>query len=78
MFSDSVVDLANRGVITNTQKTIDPGKFVSCFLMGTKKLYDFVDHNPNVLIKPVDYINDPFVISQIDNIISINSAMQVI
>lgn len=77
MFSDGVVDLANKGVITNKKKTIDPGKFVSCFLMGTKKLYDFVDHNPDVLIKPVDYTNDPFVVAKIDNIVSINSAMQV-
>lgn len=77
MFSDGVVDLANKGVITNEKKTLDPGKFVSCFLMGTKKLYDFVDHNPDVLIKPVDYTNDPFVVAQIDNIVSINSAMQV-
>jgi 4-hydroxybutyrate CoA-transferase len=77
MFSDGVVDLANKGVITNAKKTIDPGKFVSCFLMGTKKLYDFVNHNPDVLIKPVDYTNDPFVVAKIDNIISINSAMQV-
>ena len=77
MFSDGVVDLANKGIITNAKKTIDTGKFVSCFLMGTKKLYDFVDHNPDVLIKPVDYTNDPFVVAKIDNIISINSAMQV-
>lgn len=77
MFSDGVVDLARKGVITNKKKTIDPGKFVSCFLMGTRKLYDFVDNNPDVLMKPVDYTNDPFVVAKIDNIISINSAMQV-
>lgn len=77
MFSDGVVDLAEKGVITNRKKSLDPGKFLSCFLMGTKKLYNFIDHNPDVIIKPVDYTNDPFVISQIDNIISINSAMQV-
>lgn len=77
MFSDGVVDLAEKGIITNKKKTIDQGKFLSCFLMGTKKLYDFVDHNPNVEMKPVDYTNDPFVVAQIDNIISINSAMQV-
>jgi len=74
MFSDGVVDLANKGVITNAKKTVNPGKFLSCFLMGTRKLYDFVDHNPDVLMKPASYTNDPFVVSQIDNIISINSA----
>ncbi|WP_301860544.1 acetyl-CoA hydrolase/transferase family protein [uncultured Megasphaera sp.] len=77
MFSDGVVDLANKGVITNAKKTIDQGKFVANFLMGTKKLYDFVDHNPDVLIEPADYTNDPFVVAQVDNIICINSAMQV-
>ena len=77
MFSDGVVDLARKGVITNTKKTINPGKFVSCFLMGTRKLYDFVDHNEDVLIEAVDYANDPFVVAKIDNIISINSAIQV-
>lgn len=77
MFSDGVVDLANKGVITNAKKNIDTGKFVANFLMGTKKLYDFVDKNPNVLMKPVDYTNDPFVVSQIDNIICVNSALQV-
>lgn len=77
MFSDGVVDLARKGVITNTKKTINPGKFVSCFLMGTRKLYDFVDHNEDVLIEAVDYTNDPFVVAKIDNIILINSAIQV-
>ena len=77
MFSDGVVDLARKGVITNKKKTIDQGKFVSCFLMGTKKLYDFVNNNPDVLMERVDYTNDPFVVAKIDNIISINSAMQV-
>ncbi len=77
MFSDGVVDLANKGVITNVKKNIDNGKFVANFLMGTRKLYDFVDHNPDVLMKPVDYTNDPFVVAQIDHIVCINSAMQV-
>ena len=77
MFSDGVVDLARKGVITNKKKTIDQGKFVSCFLMGTKKLYDFVNNNPDVLMERVDYTNDPFVVAKIDDIISINSAMQV-
>lgn len=77
MFSDGVVDLARKGIITNKKKTIDQGKFVSCFLMGTKKLYDFVNSNPDVLMERVDYTNDPFVVAKIDNIISINSAMQV-
>ena len=77
MFSDGVVDLVNAGVITNAKKTLHPGKFEVAFLMGTRKLYDFVDHNPDVELRPVDYINNPFVIAQNDNLISINSAVEV-
>ncbi|MTJ83380.1 MAG: acetyl-CoA hydrolase/transferase family protein [Telmatospirillum sp.] len=77
MFSDGVVHLAETGVVTNTRKTLNPGKFVATFLMGTRKLYDFVDNNPSVIMQPVDYVNDPFVIGQHDNMISINSALQV-
>jgi 4-hydroxybutyrate CoA-transferase len=77
MFSDGVVHLARQGVITNARKTINPGKFVCTFLMGSRVLYDFVDKNPAVELAPVDYVNDPFVIAQHDDMISINSALQV-
>ena len=77
MFSDGVVDLAEKGVFTNARKTLNPGKFVVGFLMGTRKLYDFVDHNPAVDMRSIDYVNDPFIIAQNDNLISINSAVQV-
>jgi 4-hydroxybutyrate CoA-transferase len=77
MFSDGVVDLAQAGVITNRKKTLHPGKFVVTFLMGTDKLYKFVHNNPDVELHPVDYTNDPCVIGRNDNMISINSALQV-
>ncbi len=77
MFSDGVVDLVQAGVVTNRRKTLHPGKFVATFLMGTRKLYDFVDNNPDVEMYAVDYVNDPYVIGQIDNMVSINSALQV-
>ena len=76
MFSDGVVELAEAGVITNAQKTLNPGKFVVAFLMGTRRLYDFVDHNPDVELRPVDYVNNPFIIAQNDNLISINSTVK--
>ncbi len=76
MFSDGVVALAESGVVTNRRKTINTGKFMATFLMGTKKLYDFVDNNPNVELQPVDYINDPVIIGQHENMVSINSALQ--
>jgi 4-hydroxybutyrate CoA-transferase len=77
MFSDGVVVLAEAGVITNRKKTINTGKFMATFLMGTRRLYDFIDSNPDVELHPVDYINDPYVIGQHENMISINSALQV-
>lgn len=77
MFSDGVVELAEAGVINNAKKTLHPGKFVVAFLMGTKRLYDFVNHNPHVELRPVDYVNNPFVIAQNDNLVSINSCVQV-
>ena len=77
MFSDGVVELAEAGVITNAKKTLNPGKFVVTFLMGTKRLYDFVNNNPDVDMRPVDYVNNPFVVAQNDKLISINSCVQV-
>jgi 4-hydroxybutyrate CoA-transferase len=77
MFSDGVVDLYRAGVITNRRKTLDEGKLVATFLMGTKKLYDFVHKNPAVLMQPVDYTNNVLVAGHIDHLMSINSALQV-
>ncbi len=77
MFSEGVVDLYNEGVITNTLKTINKDKMVANFLMGTRRLYDFVDDNPAVNMFPVNYVNDPFVIAQNDRVVAINSAIQV-
>ncbi|EEV20423.1 4-hydroxybutyrate coenzyme A transferase domain protein [Treponema vincentii ATCC 35580] len=77
MFSDGVVELAEAGVITNKKKTLHPGKFIVNFLMGTKRLYDFVNHNPDVDMRPVDYVNNPFIVAQNDHLISINSCVQV-
>ena len=77
MFSDGVVDLYEKGVITNKYNNFNPGKFTATFLMGTRRLYDFVDDNPNVDMQPVDYTNNITIAGQINNLISINSAIQV-
>ena len=77
MFSDGAVALAEAGVITNRKKTINAGKFIVSFLMGTSRLYNFVHNNPAVELHPVDYVNDPFIIGQHENMISINAALQV-
>lgn len=77
MISDGVVELIESGVITNTKKTLHPGKTVVTFLMGTQELYDYVDDNQAVAMYPVDYVNDPYVVGQNDNLVSINSCVQV-
>lgn len=77
MFSDGVVDLYRKGVITGAAKTLNKGKMVAAFLMGSKKLYEFVDQNPDVLMLPVDYVNDPVVIAQQNKMVAINSCLQV-
>lgn len=77
MFSDGVVELVESGVINNSRKTLHPGKMVVTFLMGTRRLYDFVHDNPAVALYPVDYVNDPCVIMQNEKMVSINSCIQV-
>ncbi len=77
MFSDGVVELFKKGVITNRYNTLHPGKFTATFLMGTQKLYDFVDNNPAVNMKPVDYTNNIMVAGRLENLVSINSAIEV-
>ncbi|NPA91610.1 MAG: acetyl-CoA hydrolase/transferase family protein [Chloroflexi bacterium] len=77
MFSDGVVELVERGVITNERKTLHRGKIIVGFVLGTQRLYEFVDNNAMVEFHPTDYVNDPFVIAQNDNMIAINSAIEV-
>ena len=77
MFSDGVVELMERGVINNSRKTLHRGVSVANFLMGTQRLYDFVNNNPQVEVYPVEYVNDPVVIAQNDNMVCINSCVQV-
>lgn len=77
MFSDGVVDLYEKGVMTGAQKTENRGKMVAAFLLGSRRLYDFVNNNPDVLMMPVDYVNDPVVISRQNKMVSINSCLQV-
>lgn len=77
MFSDGVIPLVESGVINNSRKTLHPGKIISTFAMGSKRLYDFIDNNPLVEFHPTEYVNDPFVIAQNDNMISINAAIEV-
>ncbi|MFA5057584.1 MAG: acetyl-CoA hydrolase/transferase C-terminal domain-containing protein [Opitutaceae bacterium] len=77
MLSDGLIDLVERGVITGARKTLHPGKIIAGFLMGTQRLYDFVDNNPLLEFHPTEYTNDPFRIAQNDRMVAINSAIEV-
>jgi len=77
LFSDGVVELVEAGVITNERKTFHPGKIIAGFLLGTQRLYDFVNDNPIAEFHPTEYVNDPFNIAKNDRMVSINSAIQV-
>lgn len=77
MFSDGVLPLIEKGIIDGSQKKIDVGKHVATFLKGTKKLYDFVDNNPSVLMQDVAYTNNPAIIAQNPKVIGLNSAIQI-
>ncbi len=77
LFSDGVIDMVEAGVITCARKTFHPGKIISGFLFGSKRLYEFVHNNPIIEMHPTDYVNDPFNIAQNEKMVAINSALQV-
>ena len=75
MYVDGFVDMAMAGKLTGKNKALDKGRQVYAFAAGTKKLYDYVNRNPDVMAAPVDYTNDVRVLAQLDNFISINNAI---
>jgi butyryl-CoA:acetate CoA-transferase len=77
MLVDSCVDLYNAGRITGKKKSVDLFKMTYTFAMGTKKLYDFLDHNPTCASYPVNYVNDPRMIAFNNKVIAINNAIEV-
>jgi 4-hydroxybutyrate CoA-transferase len=77
MFSDGVLDLVERGVITGVHKAIDRGKIVASFVVGSRRLLDFIDDNPIVEMQPINYTNNTLIIRQFEHMVSINSAIQV-
>ncbi|HWJ02693.1 MAG TPA: acetyl-CoA hydrolase/transferase C-terminal domain-containing protein [Verrucomicrobiae bacterium] len=77
MITDGMVDLVYRGAVNNLKKTINPGKILGTFALGTKRLYDFLDDNPIVEMRPVDYVNNPYIIGQHDKFVSINATIEV-
>jgi 4-hydroxybutyrate CoA-transferase len=76
LFSDGVIDLIESGVITNDAKTFHPGKMIAGFVLGTQRLYDFINDNPIVELHPTEYVNDPYLIAKNDKMVAINSALE--
>jgi len=77
MFADGVLDLIKKGVVNGSAKKIDTGKVTASFLLGSKNVYEFIDHNPDVLMKNIEYVNNPFNIALNTNVMAINSATEV-
>ncbi|MCQ2146518.1 MAG: 4-hydroxybutyrate CoA-transferase [Bacteroidales bacterium] len=77
MFADGILKLIKAGVINNSNKVLDKGKSVASFLLGSDEVYKYIDHNPDVVMREIGYVNDPFIIRQNPNMMAINSAVEV-
>lgn len=77
LFSDGVMEMIERGVITNARKTIHAGKVVAGFAIGTHALYRYMHDNPIFELHPTEYVNDPFIIAKNERMVSINSALEI-
>ncbi len=77
LFSDGVIDLIEKGIITNEKKTLHPGKVIAGFVLGSKRLYKFIDNNPIFEFHSQEYVNDPFIISKNKKMVAINSAIEI-
>jgi acyl-CoA hydrolase len=77
MFSDGIIDLVEHGVITNRRKSVHPGRMVTSFVLGTRRLYDFVNDNPYVEFHPCDRTNDTALIRKNARVVAINSALEI-
>jgi len=77
MFTDAIVDLVESGAVTGALKSVDRGKVVASFCLGTKKLYDYIDRNSLFSFRPTEYVNDPYVIGRHNKMVAINVALEV-
>ncbi|MCK5794384.1 MAG: acetyl-CoA hydrolase/transferase family protein, partial [Anaerolineales bacterium] len=77
MFSDWIIDLVESGAVNCSKKTINNGKIVASFCMGTKRLYDYIDQNSFFEFYPTEYVNDPYVISQHEKMVGINVGLEI-
>ncbi len=77
MLTDAIIDLVESGVINGSKKFLDRGKVVASFVMGTQRLYDYIDNNPVFSLNPTEYVNDAFVISRQNKMVAINVGLEV-
>ncbi|GIK61120.1 MAG: acetyl-CoA hydrolase/transferase family protein [Ignavibacteriota bacterium] len=77
MFSDGIIRLVEEGIINGEAKSIHPGKIIAGFVLGTKKVFNFINNNPIIEFHPQEYVNDPFVIAQNKKMVAINSAIEI-
>ncbi len=77
LLGDGIVDLMKKGTVDNRRKTLNPGKTVASFCMGNKETYEYINDNPSIELRTIDYTNDPLVIAQHHNMVAINSALEV-
>jgi acetyl-CoA hydrolase len=77
LFSDGIMELVNLGIVTNNKKSIHKGKIVAGFIIGSHNLYRWVDNNPMIELLPTEYVNNPFIVAKNQNMVAINSAIEV-
>ena len=77
MFSEGIVDLVEKGIVNGSQKKVNPYKIISGFAMGTRRLYDFMDDNPEIEMNDIAYVNDTAIIRQNPKVTAINSAIEI-
>lgn len=77
MISDRIIELVESGVITGARKSVDRGKIVTSFCLGTRRLYDLIDNNPVFAFHPTEYVNSPYVISQQEKMVAVNVALEI-
>ena len=76
MLTDAIIDVVEAGVVTGHRKSVDRGKVVASFAMGSRRLYDYIDNNPIFSFRPTEYVNDPFLISRQYKQVAINTALE--
>lgn len=77
MYTESMYYLTKKGAVDNSCKKLHTGKSVAAFLLGSQEMYDFADHNPAIYTRPLVYTNDPYLVAQHDNFVSVNACLQV-